>query len=231
MAGAIKTACPGFASYSLLGDGGVEVNGEFPFWAPGSVQEQKLLGAWNQYGSTISAVASEHGIPPAWIVAILVQESGGNPRACSPCEICNPTICAEGAGYRCCAWGLMQFTDETARAYGASGPALMGNPELAIHLAGEFLVDKIAKYGMDLVKLAASYNAGSPRCGKSDSTFGLISNHDYPFSVVKYANTALELGLGAKPPLLQAGFMGGLFAALGIGAAYAIYTGQLKVNV
>lgn len=229
MASAIKTACPGFASYRVESDGGVEVRGEFPIWDPGSAQEAKLLKAWADYGDWVAAAGKRTGVPASWLIAILVQESGGNPFACSPCSICNPSICVEGAGFRCCAFGLMQFIDSTARAYGASGPQLMGKPKLAIDIAAEFVADKMEKHGFDPVLLAAAYNAGTPRCGGSSPTFGLVANHDYPMSVVKYSNTALALELQPPPPFLGMGVMGGMLAAVGIGAAYAIHTGTIKV--
>ena len=95
----------------------------------------------------------------------------------------------------CCAFGLMQFIGQTARKYGTSPDEIVNNPNKAIEVAGNLLSDMRGRFGFDLPKLAAAYNAGGPRCSKEGTTFGWKTNDDYPMQVVRYSNTAFELGM------------------------------------
>jgi len=227
-------ACPGFATYEVLDNMAIQVNGEIPTWEPGSILEQKLSQAWEKYGAAIAESCSAHRVPAPWLMGVMIVESQGNPRACSPSSYC-------GTG-RCCAYGLMQFIDTTARCYGrdlgvSSGEDLIDNPDLAIELAARFFADRMYGdtsgcggtriYGFDLPKLAASYNAGSARCTGA-GTFGLYDQHNYSYSVCKGANTALALGIptwGTKPRLAM--IMGASMIAAGVAAAAVIWSGAM----
>lgn len=226
-----QTACPGFASYRTLRDLRIEVNGQVPVYSLDSAQATKLRTMWGQYGAAVKAACKAHHVPAAWFMGIMLQESAGNPRACSPCD---PKWCP--ALYPncqpCCAFGLMQFIDQSARQYGTTGTALLGNAPLAIRVAAAYIADRIhghptrwkAPYGLDLVKVSAAYNAGRPRCSGA-GTFGLIGQHDYSMSVARGANTALALGIpgwvnGKLRAMVVPGLLGGVVGALG---AYAVY--------
>lgn len=154
-----------------------------------------------------------------------MQESGGNIHACSPCGLCSSELCASGGGYRCCAFGLMQFIEPVAFDYGTSPDEIMRDPYRAIEAGGALLGDLIDRYGFDLPKIAAAYNSGGVRCGKAGTTFGWRTNDDYPMRVVRYANTATELGLTKS-----AGAGAAVVLALaGAGVAWGIYTGKVRV--
>ncbi len=228
-------ACTGYATYDVLDDLTIAVNGQVPAWQVGSKQEAKLLEMWDRYGSQVSASCRLHRVPVTYFLGIMAIESQGDPNACSPCD---PRYCSFYPSCQpCCAYGLMQFINQTARCYGAkNGQELLGNPGLAIELAARMLADLIyghtvsgytcasGPYGLDLVKIAASYNAGSPRCSGS-GTFGLTGQGDYSMNAVRYANTAARLGIPVWPSAFSSAKMvaGGMIAVAGAVAAYIIF--------
>jgi hypothetical protein len=191
----MPTPC-GKASYQILPNNLIEVNGKVP---TSDAIRPKLEKLWGMYGREVAAACSKHGIPKAWFMGIMLKESGGNADACSPCnaQLC-PALYKHGlcATQACCAYGLMQFIDMTAREYGTTGPALRGNASLAIEIAARFIADKRTKYGNDLVKIAASYNCGSPKC-TGEGTFGYCGQNDYSMGVLTASNTFQLMGLGS----------------------------------
>lgn len=97
--------------------------------------------AVSQLAQAINAAASTYHLPAAFITAVMLQESGGNPGARSP----------KGA------MGLMQLIPATAARYGVSNPwsprqSLMGGAAYLAHLVREF-------NGSPTLVLAG-YNAG-----------------------------------------------------------------------
>jgi len=223
----VATSCPGFASYEVRSSGIVVVNGSVPTFADGSAARNKLIEAWERFKQPVARASKFSGIPAPWLMGVMLQESGGNTRACSPCSICSSSLCESGAGMQCCAFGLMQFIGPTARQYGTTPDEIVSNPTKAIEVASELLRDSVDRFGFDLPKISAAYNAGSPRCGgKAGTTFGWVTNNDYPMKVVQYSNTAFELGMTDAPsPVLGAVLLG----ALGVGVAWAIHTGRIRV--
>lgn len=75
----------------------------------------------------------------------------------------------------------------------------MGNPELSFTVATRLFVSIMKNVGLDLVKIAASYNSGKFRC-KAGATnlFGNVENQGYAERVVTFANTSVRLGLGSE---------------------------------
>lgn len=221
-------SCPGFATYQTLSNGQVSVNGQVPFVKSESLA-QVIVEAWNKHGSSITQVSAQTGIPVHWFVGIMMAESKGNQYACSPCSLCNESLCAEGAGQRCCAFGLMQMIAPTANKFGATPTQLMQSPIQAL-LAAAGYIDAIAEQvGDDLVRVAAAYNAGVgslKKCGKQETTFGWYTNGNYPMEVVQYANTFIGLQLAPVPQSNT--MLGALFATVGLGIAAGIYTGKIK---
>jgi soluble lytic murein transglycosylase-like protein len=96
-----------------------------------------------QYDAAISRAASEARVRPELVRAVIVVESGFNPRAIS----------------RRGAIGLMQLLPSTARRYGAFNAF---DPEQNIHAGAHYLADLIARYGGEKLELVlAAYNAGA----------------------------------------------------------------------
>lgn len=202
----------------------MEVAGSIPVFTSDQ-RVAPIVEAWANFGADLSRASRKHGVPLPWLVGIMMAESKGNPFACSPCAICRAELCASGAGMRCCAFGLMQFIEPTAVAYGVTPTELVQNPGRAIDVAGELVGDLADRVGgMDIVRIAAAYNGGFNRCGKADSTFGWHTNGDYPMTVVQYGNTFVELEL---PEPASGGAAGALLATAGIGIAIAIYLERL----
>lgn len=119
----------------------------------------------------------------------------------------------------------MQFIAPTAEQYGVTPDLLMRSPGVAIDVAAELVVDLSERVGFDIVRIAAAYNGGFGKCGKSGTTFGWFTNGDYPMVVVQYANTFVDLGL--RTPMETSGILGAFFATVGVGAAVLMYQGRL----
>lgn len=221
----MNTSCPGFATYEVRPSGIVSVGGHVPTFGTSSEPERKLIAAWDRFGAAVSRASRRTGVPAPWLMGVMLQESGGNPRACSPCSICRAELCEQAAGLSCCAFGLMQFIGPVARQYGTSPDELVRRPELAIEVSADLLSDLISRHGFDLPKIATSYNAGSPRCSKPGTTFGWVTNGDYPMQVVRYSNTAFELGMTKAASVMPAVML----AALGVGIGWAIYTDRIRI--
>lgn len=217
-------ACPGYASYELLQSGGVLVNGQLPKFTD-ERELESLQEAWEAHGTAIQGVAAKYDLPVPWLVGIMMAESRGNAHACSSCAACRSELCETGGGQQCCAFGLMQMIGPTARTYGVTPDAIMGNPAVALEAAAKLIVVLEDKYGADLVKIAAAYNGGIKNCNGQGTTFGYGTQGDYPMKVVTYANTFVGLGLKASPSKA----LGWALALAGAGIAGAIYTGRLRV--
>ena len=99
-----------------------------PDWAPA------------RYRSTITAAATQNGLPPVLLAALLRSESGFDPHAVSP------------AG----AQGIAQFMPATARGLGLRDPFV---PAAAIPAAARILSGHVRAFGSVPLALAA-YNAG-----------------------------------------------------------------------
>ena len=94
------------------------------------------------YDAAINRAADEAKVRPELVRAVIVVESGFNPRAVS----------------RRGAVGLMQLLPTTARHYGAFNAF---DPEQNIHAGAHYLADLITRYGSEKLELVlAAYNAG-----------------------------------------------------------------------
>ena len=89
----------------------------------------------------IAQAARTYNLPPGLLRAVIQVESGGNPRAVSP------------AG----AQGLMQLMPETARGLGVQDPF---DPEQNVMGGARYLRQLLDRYGGDLDRALAAYNAG-----------------------------------------------------------------------
>jgi soluble lytic murein transglycosylase-like protein len=99
------------------------------------------LALSSQYEGMIRGAAQAATIQPALVRAVIVVESGFNPRAVSK----------KGAV------GLMQLRPETARRYGVTD---IYDPEQNVRAGAHYLSDLITRFGSDLELALAAYNAG-----------------------------------------------------------------------
>jgi soluble lytic murein transglycosylase-like protein len=93
------------------------------------------------YTRLIQGAAQSNGLEPALVAAVILAESGGDPRAQSK------------RGAR----GLMQLMPATARQYGVSN---VFDPEENIRGGSRYLRDLVERYQNDLQLVLAAYNAG-----------------------------------------------------------------------
>jgi soluble lytic murein transglycosylase-like protein len=107
----------------------------------GTARSASWLAKSAAYESLIEAAAFANTLHPALVRAVIVVESGFNPRAVSK----------RGA------IGLMQLRPETARRYGVSN---VYDPGENIRAGTRYLSDLMALYGSDTELALAAYNAG-----------------------------------------------------------------------
>jgi soluble lytic murein transglycosylase-like protein len=93
------------------------------------------------YSHIIDGAALANRLEPALVTAVILAESGGDPRAVSK------------RGAR----GLMQLMPATARQYGVSD---VFDPEQNIRAGSHYLRDLAERYQNDLELMLAAYNAG-----------------------------------------------------------------------
>lgn len=165
-------------------------------WMPdGSIETTAVLekrefpSAVLQWSSEISTSAAKHGVPASLIAAFMAAESGGNPKAAS-----------------FCCYGLMGFLPATAssvagRPVGAA--ELVNDPALNVDLGAKLLKILWDKYNGNVIKMAASYNAGSVKCGAPGKCAGYPNQWkvitdcangkavDYPGRIIAFNNSAL----------------------------------------
>ncbi len=105
------------------------------------------------------AAAHKHGVPLAWLLALAHRESAfRNTRSKS----------GAGDDRRGGAWGPLQMTSATAADLGyraqatleERGTAILADPGIGIDLGARYVARLIKRFGQDLAKVAAGYNAG-----------------------------------------------------------------------
>jgi soluble lytic murein transglycosylase-like protein len=89
----------------------------------------------------VAETARRHGLAPELVMAVISVESGFEPKAVSP----------KGAQ------GLMQLMPATAKELGVADPL---DPAANVDGGTRYLRDLVARYGGDLRKALAAYNAG-----------------------------------------------------------------------
>ncbi|MDY7094905.1 MAG: lytic transglycosylase domain-containing protein [Acidobacteriota bacterium] len=103
------------------------------------------------YGEIIFAHGRDHGVNPELVAAVIRHESAFNPRAVSP----------KGAR------GLMQLMPATAQRFGVRTDELF-TPQRNIEAGVRYLSWLVKKWGSDLPKVLASYNAGEGAVARYD---------------------------------------------------------------
>ena len=107
----------------------------------GDRYDSMLLAKATQYDSIIEKAASASSVEPNLLRAVIVVESGFNPRAVS----------------RRGAVGLMQLMPATATRFGVSNPY---DPRENVHAGARYLKFLIDRFGQDVRLALAAYNAG-----------------------------------------------------------------------
>lgn len=104
------------------------------------------------YGPILRDAFAELGLPPVWGIAIARQESAFRAGACNN---------SGGDAARGGSWGLCQVSLQTARALGfEGGPQHLLDPATNARLAAQLCSQLAARFGSNLIDVAAAYNSG-----------------------------------------------------------------------
>jgi len=144
---------------------------------PLGAAKQWAAAAWGAaapYAGKIMDAAAKYGVPANLLGAVLVNESGGNPRARS------------GAG----AQGLMQLMPGTARGLGVDDPY---DPDQSIEGGAKYMSQLNQRFDGDWEKTVQAYNAGP------NGNWNNPETRAYLDKVMTSADTIGE-GLGAGGP-------------------------------
>ncbi|MCY0881421.1 MAG: transglycosylase SLT domain-containing protein, partial [Firmicutes bacterium] len=106
----------------------------------GSISQE---GLYNAMLPLVQPIAAQENLPPALVIAVITEESGGNPDAVSP------------AG----AIGLMQLEPQTAKDLGIS-PSELYNPQENLVAGCMYLRDMLNMFQNSLSLALSAYNAG-----------------------------------------------------------------------
>ncbi len=159
--------------------GGIEIEGE------GEVKKS-LPAAVKEWSSEIAASATKYDLWPNFIAGFIATESTGQQKA-----------------HSYCCYGLMGLLPATASSMAGrqvSSDELLNDPALNIDLGSKLISQLMTKYGSNPIKVAASYNAGSPKCGAgkcgAPNRFNLVADCangvaiDYVTRIIGYSNAA-----------------------------------------
>jgi soluble lytic murein transglycosylase-like protein len=124
-------------------------------------------GAPTQYDAQITAAATKHGIDPALLKGLIRQESNFNAAARS------------GAG----AQGLTQLMPGTASGLGVDP----SDPAQAIEGGAKYLKQQLDRFGGDVSKALAAYNAGPGAVAKYGGVPPYAETQSYVQKVLGYA--------------------------------------------
>jgi len=122
-------------------------------------------GASSAFDAQINAAAASNGIDPALLKGLVSQESGFNPSARS------------GAG----AVGLTQLMPGTAASLGVTNPL---DPAQSLQGGAKYLREQLDRFGGDLEKALAAYNAGPGRVESAGGVPQIRETQSYVASVM-----------------------------------------------
>jgi soluble lytic murein transglycosylase-like protein len=126
------------------------------------------------YVHLIKGAAQTNRLEPALVTAVMLAESGGDPRAVSK------------RGAR----GLMQLMPATARRYGVSD---VFDPEQNIGAGSRYLRDLVERYQNDLQLVLAAYNAGPEAVDRQGGIPPFRETLEYVPRVLQIYHKLLEL--------------------------------------
>lgn len=137
------------------------------------------------YGPLIQSAAQQNGVDPFVLRGLLQSESSMNPGAVSKDKNGNPV-----------AYGIAQFTPDTAKSIGLSNPM---DPTQAIPAAAKLLRQNLDQTGGNVAQAIATYKAGTDQSGWGPVTVSGTKK------AIDYADQARGQSAAAQDPVL--GFM------------------------
>ena len=145
--------------------------------APAAVAPPAGPGAATPFAAEIEAAAQRHGVDPALLKGLIRQESNFDPNAGSP------------AGAR----GLTQLMPATAASLGVTD---VTNPAQSIDGGAKYLKQQLDRFGGDVTKALAAYNAGPGAVAK----FGGVPPYAETQAYVQKVQAYAEQYRGASAP-------------------------------
>jgi soluble lytic murein transglycosylase-like protein len=130
------------------------------------------------FAAEIDAAAARNGVDPALLRGLIRQESNFNPAAASP------------AG----AHGLCQLMPATAAGLGVTNPS---DPVQNIEGGAKYLKQQLDRFGGDVSKALAAYNAGPGAVQKYNGVPPYAETQNYVAKVTAYANEYRQAGTAA----------------------------------
>ena len=181
----------GGARWETRPDGLIDIEGLGPVaFEPGSARFQQMEQTWANWSGLILDNSTRNDIPPQWILSVMCQETG--PWSDDPSR--QASIVSADGGV-----GLMQITDPSL-----GNPQEMLDPQTNVAVGSAFLGRLARARGGELPEIAASYNAGSVRCGSTGNPWGMVMTGDYVGNVIRWNNTAV-MYLSMRRPHLMLG--------------------------
>jgi soluble lytic murein transglycosylase-like protein len=172
--------------------------------APGAVAGA-TAGAATPFAAEIDAAAARNGVDPALLRGLIRQESNFDPNATSP------------AG----AMGLCQLMPATAAGLGVTNPR---DPVQNIEGGAKYLKQQLDRFGGDVSKALAAYNAGPGAVQKYDGVPPYAETQAYVQRVTGYANEYRQAAPAATATPAPAGVSAALQASPLVTAALGVQT-------
>jgi len=126
-------------------------------WSQAGWSAEEGSAALQAYEAHIQAASTRYGVNTRLVGAVILQESGGNPRATS----------------RVGAAGLMQLMPGTFAEMGYD-PARIYEPAMNIEAGVRYLAQGLSAFGGDYYWAAAAYNAGISGARRLKATYGYV---------------------------------------------------------
>ena len=162
-------------------------------------------GAATPFAAEIDAAAARNGVDPALLRGLIRQESNFNADARSP------------AG----AMGLTQLMPATAAGLGVTNPS---DPAQSIEGGAKYLKQQLDRFGGDVSKALAAYNAGPGAVQKYNGVPPYAETQNYVRNVTAYANEYRQAGATAATPVASTASSAALSASPLVTAALGVQT-------
>jgi soluble lytic murein transglycosylase-like protein len=162
-------------------------------------------GAATPFAAEIDAAAQRNGLDPALLRGLIRQESNFNAGARSPVG----------------AIGLTQLMPATAAGLGVTNPS---DPAQNIEGGAKYLKQQLDRFGGDVSKALAAYNAGPGAVQKYNGVPPYAETQNYVKNVTAYANEYRQAGGTAGTAVASTATSAGLSASPLVTAALGVQT-------
>lgn len=195
--------------------------------------------AVKKWAPEIATSAAKHNVSAPLVAAFMATESGGNPSAATSC-------CYGLMGFlpKTASWVFNDFKPQAEWKKSLTPEELVSNPAQNVDLGAKLIRHLWDQYKGNVVKMAATYNAGSVKCGLPKSCPTAVPNQwnvvsdcasgkvvDYPGRIILFNNKAVELGVfGGSAGIARKSSGWGVPVLLVGGAAAVWYFGKRRAS-